>query len=642
MKQTKNKAPIISVITPSYNSANCIEKAIKSVMEQDYTNWEHIVVDGGSSDDTVKLLKKYSHIKWISEPDNGQADAMNKGFSMSSGDVIVYLNSDDYFYPKAFSTVIEAFNEGASFVVGNVKVKSPRQNSEFINRPRISHYGMLRHWEPNAFCHNPVGYFYIREVQEKCPFNSNNYSTMDLEFLLDAACKYKFTKINRILGCFEDTADTKTGTTQSQLNYWQIGTFPYIERHISLYDDETRLKYHDDRRQGYKQLQRHMNRVTNAKTKIKSSTIDKNKVSFILPTYNSEDTIQRAIDSVFNQGLSNFELIIIDDCSSDDTGKIIHGQYGNHPKIKFYRNSENSKLGASRNAGVSHSSGDYVFFLDSDDWLEPQSVPLLLKIATSTNADIVAGGVNKCFAQKESITLIDEEFVTPGGSEALFYFANHSIGSVVWNKLYRTSLLKNNNIQFPAPHWHEDIMFTAQALSKCNIYLSVSDPCYNYFHRDQSVSNSNPSLFHIASYLRVYHDLQLIIETERLLESYEGRKLAERLLKSHFYDQFVPRIAKVILANRNINISDVIEHHITTLFGKNSFYIANGVSNIFEVLRATPDLEAAPSTYNQGEIQSLTEQLRIANNSITRMQNTKLWQFAEVLRAVTSPLRKLV
>ena len=100
----------ISILTPSFNSAQYIERAIKSVMDQNYDDWEHIVVDGGSNDGTVEILKKYTHIKWISEPDRGQSDAMNKAFAMSRGDIIGYLNADDTYEPNIFKIIVEYFN----------------------------------------------------------------------------------------------------------------------------------------------------------------------------------------------------------------------------------------------------------------------------------------------------------------------------------------------------------------------------------------------------------------------------------------------------------------------------------------------------------------------------------------------------
>ena len=103
--------PKISVITPSFNSAGTIGQTIKSLMGQDYENWEHIVMDGGSKDGTVELLKKHPHLIWISEKDAGHYDAMNKGIAKATGDVLVILNADDWFRPGALRAVAEAFQK---------------------------------------------------------------------------------------------------------------------------------------------------------------------------------------------------------------------------------------------------------------------------------------------------------------------------------------------------------------------------------------------------------------------------------------------------------------------------------------------------------------------------------------------------
>jgi glycosyltransferase involved in cell wall biosynthesis len=97
--------PRISVITPSLNQGEYIEDAILSVAHQKYPDVEHIIVDGGSIDDTLAVLKRYSHLRWISEPDNGQSDAINKGFRMATGDLVVWLNADDYYLPGALQAI---------------------------------------------------------------------------------------------------------------------------------------------------------------------------------------------------------------------------------------------------------------------------------------------------------------------------------------------------------------------------------------------------------------------------------------------------------------------------------------------------------------------------------------------------------
>ena len=200
----------ISVITPSLNKAMFLENNIQSVLNQGYDNFEHIIVDGRSTDQTIEIITKYSHLKWISEPDTGQSDAMNKGFNMSSGDIIVYLNADDYFSPNAFNTVLPYFCTGAKFVVGKVKVIRD-DNSFSINDPKTDLKDMLKWWENDSYCCNPVGYFYRREIQDKIGgFNILNHYSMDFEFLLEAACIVNFVKIEHVLGGFRLVKGAKT------------------------------------------------------------------------------------------------------------------------------------------------------------------------------------------------------------------------------------------------------------------------------------------------------------------------------------------------------------------------------------------------------------------------------------------------
>jgi glycosyltransferase involved in cell wall biosynthesis len=99
----------ISIITPSFNQGAFIEQTIRSVMVQDCKEVEHIVIDGGSTDDTVSILSRYPHLKWTSEKDSGQSGAINKGFAMASGDVVAWLNSDDYYEKDIFGEIVGYF-----------------------------------------------------------------------------------------------------------------------------------------------------------------------------------------------------------------------------------------------------------------------------------------------------------------------------------------------------------------------------------------------------------------------------------------------------------------------------------------------------------------------------------------------------
>ena len=101
----------ISIVTPSFNQGRYIENAIRSVLDQGYDNFEHIIYDNCSTDETLEVVAKYPHVKFYSEPDEGQSDALNKGFLKATGEVIGWLNADDLYCPGTFQKVNEIFGD---------------------------------------------------------------------------------------------------------------------------------------------------------------------------------------------------------------------------------------------------------------------------------------------------------------------------------------------------------------------------------------------------------------------------------------------------------------------------------------------------------------------------------------------------
>jgi len=130
--------PRISVVTPSLNQGAFLEKAIRSVLEQDYPDLEYLIVDGGSNDGSVEIIRKYADrlAWWTSQPDAGQAQAINKGLRRATGEIFAYLNCDDWYLPGAFRAAAEALaSGGASWLCGCIEVHRPDGSVEEIFGP---------------------------------------------------------------------------------------------------------------------------------------------------------------------------------------------------------------------------------------------------------------------------------------------------------------------------------------------------------------------------------------------------------------------------------------------------------------------------------------------------------------------------
>jgi glycosyltransferase involved in cell wall biosynthesis len=128
--------PKISIVTPNYNGGVYLEQTIQSVLSQDYPNLEYIIIDGGSTDNSVAIIKKYENqlTYWVSEPDNSLYDAVQKGFDQSTGEIMAWINSDDLYHPKAFFTVAEIFNlNGVNWLQGIPTVFDEKDRTVYVS-----------------------------------------------------------------------------------------------------------------------------------------------------------------------------------------------------------------------------------------------------------------------------------------------------------------------------------------------------------------------------------------------------------------------------------------------------------------------------------------------------------------------------
>jgi glycosyltransferase involved in cell wall biosynthesis len=211
------------VVTPSYNQGEFLEQTIRSVLLQGYPNLEYFVIDGGSSDRSVDIIKKYeSYLAyWVSEPDRGQSHAINKGFERSTGEIMCWLNSDDYYFADTLVTVAENLASGT----GNYALVGHCMQVFTDGRPSVSHKGnfedlqrLLEFWKGYQMHQSAI--FWRREVFEKIGFlDENQHYIMDFDYWVRMARHFNFKNVDRHLSCFTYHDKAKTGDGFAK--YWQ-------------------------------------------------------------------------------------------------------------------------------------------------------------------------------------------------------------------------------------------------------------------------------------------------------------------------------------------------------------------------------------------------------------------------------------
>lgn len=216
-----------SIITPSYNQGKYIKWTLDSVLaSQQDCDVEHIVIDGGSQDETTVIIKEYADIypnlTWYSGPDRGQSDAINKGLKIATGEIIAYINSDDYYLPNAFKMVLNIFENypKVDFVYGDMFIVDKWGGKGRLIKSRRT--TLWRHFYSFSFPQQAC--FWRRRILEVVPeFNINNKTCMDTEYFAQVLNqKATFCRISEPLACFRIYDESFTGSKMFSTELQQV------------------------------------------------------------------------------------------------------------------------------------------------------------------------------------------------------------------------------------------------------------------------------------------------------------------------------------------------------------------------------------------------------------------------------------
>lgn len=509
-----------SIIVPVYKAEKYIEECLRSILEQSFSDFEVLCIDDCGGDNSIHIVEEFAknddRIKIFYQPKNkGVAAARNLALEKASGKYIFNVDSDDWIDKDTLSILNYNFNisgaesiwfDGHRYIQSTNELKKEpihdRKNTGFIDLypdilPTYSDMCGMKAYTVES----------IRRIGLKWPEDIK--LDEDGEFYFKYYCHYpRVYAINNCLYYYRRHGESAASQYECGENSFIVDSYRVIEHlrdyyiKLGFYDYykivlikliENRIKFCRNARFSKDNIDSTLKFYNNMKFPDEYSEFEKNNsplVSIVVPFYNVEPYIEECLRSIMNQTYKNIEILCIDDCGQDDSVGIVKKLADEDSRIKLIRHRKNKGLGGARNTGLKKASGEYILFIDSDDWIEHNCVSEVVNKMSTTGVNSVwfkadfwldskneKAPMNFCgyfMNMKEGLYIIDEKNIS-------------SFLIATWNKAYRTDFLRKNKLGWRENIIYEDVEFYWHMFTKSPIVYILDKHLYYYRQRAGSI-----------------------------------------------------------------------------------------------------------------------------------------------------------
>lgn len=490
---------LISIIVPIYNVENYLRQCLDSIQNQTYKKFECIMVNDGSTDSSQQLAEEYltdSRFKLINQSNKGLSGARNTGINhiREESIFVAFVDSDDYIYPDFLETLIEHIEDDVDIIEGMIEnfhdeIKVDRVCHNFEKKILITKDDKLGELALNEMRVSVFPKLFRKSLLTE-DFFPEGWIFEDLAVIPELVSHSgKWIKLPKVIYAYRIRPNS---ITTKEFSEEKLDVFKIFGKYDLFFKDESditkllveklkylHLNYHDiefvPENNQYKQLYKQ------EKQKLLSKIADyesKALISIIVPIYNVEKYLRQCLDSVLNQTYQNFECLLINDGSPDNSAGICKEYVDKDARFHYFEK-ENGGLASARNLGIKYSKGKYITFIDSDDWVDLDYLEVLHSKIKEYNTDFVISSYKKFDMDEDCFYLHiwDQDYYEKiwTSQELLSQLPNleNYDGSytVSWGKLFKRSL-------FDEILFNEQRKFGEDFECSFKLYLSMTSCLY--------------------------------------------------------------------------------------------------------------------------------------------------------------------